>query len=118
MSVRPRKTERQAESSGLTLPSLALLFHKTLDISGTGKRKLDGEYAATRLGSAMTNKWANERFRQVMLLVRQFRMEWPNQSLLSSDDLEFIRSAVDVALSSAAHEEHTGDISSSSLPNP
>ena len=110
MSVRPRMTERQAESSGLTLPSLALLFHKTVDISGTGKRKQNCEYAATRLGSAMTNKWANERFRQVMLLVRQFRMEWPNQSLLSSDDMEFIRSAVDVALSSAAHEEHTGDI--------
>ena len=106
MSVRPRKTEQQAES----LPSLALLFHKTVDISGTGKRKQNCEYAATRLGSAMTNKWANERFRQVMLLVRQFRMEWPNQSLLSSDDMEFIRSAMDVALSSAAHEEHTGDI--------
>ena len=60
MSVRPRKTEQQAES----LPSLALLFHRTLDIAGTGKRKIDGEYAATRLGSAMTNKWANERFRR------------------------------------------------------
>ena len=107
MSVRP---QQQAVSSGLTLPSLALLFYKTLDIAGTGKRKIDGEYAATRLGSAMTNKWANERFRQVMLLIRQFRMEWPNQSLLTADDMEFIRSAVDVALSSAAHDEHTGDI--------
>ena len=75
MSVRPRKTERQAESNGLTLPSLALLFHKTLDISGTGKRKQNGEYAATRLKQTITSKWANERFRQVMLLVRQFRME-------------------------------------------
>ena len=62
MSVRPRMTERQAESSGLTLPSLALLFHKTVDIAGTGKRKIDGEYAATRLGGAMTSRWANERF--------------------------------------------------------
>ena len=92
------------------LPNLAALFHRTLDISGTGKRKINGEYAATRLGSAMTEKWANERFRQVMLLIRQFRMEWPNKSLLTADDTEFIRSAVDVALSSAAHDEHTGDI--------
>ena len=57
------------------LPSLAALFHKTVDIAGTGKRKIDDEYAATRLKQAMTSKWANERFRQVMLLVRQFRME-------------------------------------------
>ena len=110
MSIRPRETEQQAVSSGLTLPSLALLFHKTLDIAGTGKRKIDGEYAATRLGSAMTNRWANERFRQVMLLVRQFRQEWPNQTLLTADDMEFIRSAIDVALSTAGHEEHKGDI--------
>ena len=110
MLVRPRQTEQQAESSGLTLPSLALLFHKTLDIAGTGKRKIDGAYAATRLGSAMTNRWANERFRQVMLLIRQFRIEWPNQSLLTADDTEFIRAAMDVALSSAGHESHFGDI--------
>ena len=103
-------TERQAESSGLTLPSLALLFHKTVDIAGTGKRKIDGEYAATRLGGAMTSRWANERFRQVMLLVRQFRMEWPNQTLLTADDTEFIRSAIDIALSTAGHEGHPGDI--------
>ena len=96
--------------AGSTIPSLAALFHRTLDIAGSGKRKIDGTYAATRLGSAMTNRWANERFRQVMLLVRQFRTEWPNQSLLTANDTEFIRSAVDVALSSAAHEEHTGDV--------
>ena len=59
----------------------------------------------------MTSKWANERFRQVMLLVRQFRIEWPNQTLLTADDTEFIRSAIDIALSTAAHEGHTGDIS-------
>ena len=112
MSVRPRprKTEQQAVSSGLTLPSLALLFNKTVDIAGTGKRKIGGEYAATRLGRAITNKWANERFRQVMLLIRQFRMEWPARSLLTADDTEFIRSAIDVALSSATHEDHKGDI--------
>ena len=92
------------------LPSLAALFHKTVDIAGTGKRKIDGEYAATRLKQAMTSKWANERFRQVMLLVREFRMSWPNQSLLTADDTEFIRSAIDIALSTAGHELHTGDI--------
>ena len=45
-----------------------------------------------------------------MLLVRQFRIEWPNQTLLTADDTEFIRSAIDIALSTAAHEGHTGDI--------
>ena len=45
-----------------------------------------------------------------MLLVRQFRMEWPNQTLLTADDTEFIRSAIDIALSTAGHEGHTGDI--------
>jgi len=92
------------------LPGLAALFHKTVDIAGTGKRKIDGSYAATRLKQTMTSRWANERFRQVMLLVRQFRMEWPNKSLLTADDTELIRSAVDVALSTAGHEAHTGDI--------
>ena len=113
MSIRPRREavlQRVPIAGEGALPSLAALFHKTVDISGTGKRKIDGSYAATRLSQTMTSRWANERFRQVMLLVRQFRSEWPNQSLLSSDDMEFIRSAVDVALSSAAHEEHTGDI--------
>ena len=111
MSTRPaRGVVLQRMPIDGALPSLAALFHKTLDIAGTGKRKIDGDYAATRLGGAMTNTWANERFRQVMLLVRQFRMEWPNQTLLTADDTEFIRSAVDIALSTAGHEVHTGDI--------
>ena len=92
------------------VPSLSALCIKGTDIGGTSKRKANGELAATRLGSAMTEKWANERFRQVMLLIRQFRMEWPNKSLLTADDTEFIRTAVDVALTSAGHEEHIGDI--------
>ena len=58
----------------------------------------------------MTSRWANERFRQVMLLIRQFRMEWPNQTLLTADDTEFIRSAIDVALTTAGHTAHIGDI--------
>ena len=92
------------------VPSLSALHIKGTDIGGSSKRKANGDLASTRLGSAMTEKWANERFRQVMLLIREFRIEWPNKSLLTADDTEFIRSAVDVALSSAGHEEHTGDI--------
>ena len=92
------------------LPSLVALFHKTLSTEGTGKRKADGSYAATRLGQTITSRWGNERFRQVMLLIRQFRMEWPAQTLLTADDTELIRTAIDVALSTAAHEQHTGDI--------
>ena len=111
MSTHPaRRAVLQRVPIESALPSLAALFHKTVDIAGTGKRKIDGSYAASRLKQAMTSKWANERFRQVMLLVRQFRMEWPNQALLTSDDTEFIRSAIDVALSTAGHEGHTGDI--------
>ena len=110
MSARPRNAALERMPVVDVIPSLALLFHKTVDIAGTGKRKMDGSYAATRLSQTMTSRWANERFRQVMLLVRQFRMEWPNQTLVTADDAEFIRSAIDVALSTAGHEAHTGDI--------
>jgi hypothetical protein len=111
MSTHPaRRAVLQRVPIESALPSLVALFHKTVDIAGTGKRKIDGSYAATRLKQEMTSKWANERFRQVMLLVRQFRMEWPIQTLLTADDTEFIRSAIDIALSTAGHEGHTGDI--------
>ena len=63
-----------------------------MSIEATGKRKVDGYKAATRLGSSATEKWGNERFRQTMLLVREFRMEWPYTSLLTADDVESIRS--------------------------
>ena len=93
------------------LPSLAALKLNDLAATGgTGKRKVDGDYADTRLGKPVSVSWANERFRQVMVLVREFRIEWPNQSLLTSEDVEFIRVAVDVALASAAADEHVGDI--------
>ena len=87
-----------------------LCLHEVTPTDGTGKRKVDGSYAATRLGEALTPRWANERFRQVMMLVREFRTEWPTQSLLSNDDVEFIRMAVDTALAMAEREEHTSDI--------
>ena len=99
------------------VPSLSALCIKGADIGGTSKRKANGDLAATRLGSAMTDKWANDRFRQVMLLIREFRMEWPNKSLLTADDTEFIRSAVDIALSTAGHEAHTGGLPATN-PNP
>ena len=87
-----------------------LCVHETTPTDGTGKRKVDGSYADTRLGKALTPRWANERFRQVMMLVREFRTEWPTQSLLSNDDVEFIRMAIDTALAMAEREEHTSDI--------
>jgi hypothetical protein len=111
MSLRPPKAVLERVPAAVdALPSLALLFHNTTNIAGTGKRKVDGSYATTRLGQTITSRWANERFRQVMLLIRQFRMEWPGQALLTADDTELIRTAIDVALSTAAHEAHTGDI--------
>ena len=75
MSVRPHKAALERVPIVNVLPSLALLFHKTVDIAGTGKKTVDGTYAATRLGQTITSRWANERFRQVMLLNRQFRVD-------------------------------------------
>lgn len=80
------------------------------EIDATKKRKVDGTLAATRLGSTATERWCNERFRQTMLLVREFRMEWPNKTLLTSDDVESIRWLVDCALYTATRAGHVGDI--------
>ena len=93
----------------LPLGALADAF-AGLSTEATGKRKVDGSLAATRLGSTATEAWANERFRQTMLLVREFRMEWPNMSLLTSDDVESIRWLLDCALFTATQTGHTGDI--------
>ena len=43
------------------------------DTDATGKRKVDGSLAATRLGQTTSERWANERFRQTMLLILEFR---------------------------------------------
>ena len=72
----------------------------------TGKRTADGNYAASRLGQPLTARCANERLRQVMLLPRALRTEWPNQSLLSADDVEIIRATIDTALAMAEREQH------------
>eukprot|EP00966_Prymnesium_polylepis_P320439 7376821-Prymnesium_polylepis.1 len=88
---------------------LARLGVEPTDVN-TGKRRVDGSRAAARVGQTVTEKWANERFRQVMLLVLEFRREWPGSSLLSADDVEAIRTAVDNALFAATQEAHSGDI--------
>jgi hypothetical protein len=80
-----------------------LLRLKTEDVDGTGKRKVDGSLAATE-------RWCNERFRQVMLLILEFRLEWPDNSLLTADDVERTRGALDGALYVASSENHVGDI--------
>ena len=80
-------------------------------IDTTGKRKVDGSLAKTRLGKQMDNRWSNERFRQTMLLILEFRLLPSNTDLgLSSSDVEFVRVAHDVALAEASKAGHLGDI--------
>ena len=86
-----------------------LTLHADIDVN-TGKRKMDGTRAATRVGATATERWSNERFRQVMLLVLEFRLQWPNRSLLTDEDVEAIRTAVDNALYEATRNGHVGDI--------
>eukprot|EP00966_Prymnesium_polylepis_P046912 1087124-Prymnesium_polylepis.2 len=45
-----------------------------------------------------------------MLLILEFRREWPNQSLLTADEVNSIRTAVDNALFMATSSSHVGDI--------
>ena len=91
------------------LPSLTAL-HLNHDVqpteAGTGKRKADGEYAETRLGKSVTLRWANERLRQTMLLIYEFRFNWGTGQILSNDDVEFVRICLDVALSQAVQQGH------------
>ena len=77
---------------------------------GTGKKKVDGTLANTRLGSAVTEQWANERFRQTMLLVREFRLEWPNMTLLTADDVDTISWLLDCVLHAATLHGHEADV--------
>ena len=67
-----------------------LRIGEEISIGATSKRKANGDLAETRLGKVVTTRWLNERFREVMMLVHEFRSEWPNQSLLSNDDVEAI----------------------------
>ena len=90
--------------------SLSRLIVEDEPIDGTGKRKVDGSRAFTRLGQSTSQRWANERFRQTMLLILEFRREWQGQSLLTPDDVEVIRTAIDNALASVTASDHKGDI--------
>ena len=89
--------------------SQLLRSHADVDVN-TGKRKVDGSRADTRIGVTATERWSNERFRQTMLLVLEFRLRWPNKSLLSDDDVSSIRTAVDSALFFGTQSGHIGDI--------
>ena len=111
MSICPRV---RALSTPLTPPLnrldvalLAGLFHRAASIGGTGKKRVSGEYADTRLGKSVTLGWANERFRQTMLLIFEFRTNWGTGNILSNDDVEFVRICLDVALSQAVQQGHT-----------
>ena len=100
-----------ASVEALAVELSRLLRPDTADVDvNTGKRKVDGSRAATRIGATATERWCNERFRQTMLLVLEFRLNWPNMSLLANDDVEAIRVAIDNALYTAAQIGHTADI--------
>ena len=83
-------------------------FHKTVRIDA--KRKVDGEKAESRQGVTVSTHWLNERFRQTLLLIREFRYNWNTGWMLSNDDVEFLRVCLDVALGQAARQGHSGDI--------
>ena len=100
---------RVAPQCRLDVTLFAGLFRRAVSIDATGKRKVDGTYAETRLGKPVTSRWLNERFRQTLLLVNEFKANGIGV-ILSSDDLEFIRMCLDVALAQAERERHVGDI--------
>ena len=92
------------------LPSLvALSLHDVQQTqAGTGKRKADGEYASTRLNQPVTLRWARERFRQTMLLLYEFRSNWPFGTIVTNTDLEYMRVALDLVLTRAVQQGHVG----------
>ena len=91
------------------LGALRLYDRDAASIGGTGKKKIDGEYANTRLKSQISDGWANERFRQCMVIVREYANEWPNETFLTSDDVQWIRICLDVALASGIRANHVAD---------
>ena len=101
--LRPRTLQNSAFDEVL----FAGLFRHAASIDGSGKRKKGGDLADTRLGKPISSAWANERFRQTMLLILEFRL---HNNVLSSEDVEFLRIAVDVALSEALRAGHTASI--------
>ena len=107
----PPKSEAVAGSiEGLAAKLAQLGVDQANTDTNTGKRKVDGSLAAARHGQTTTERWANERFRQTMLLVLEFRREWPNNSLITADDMKEIHAAVDSALYVATSSSHVADI--------
>ena len=88
---RDRAPPAQQTRSDLLPTFVNMCIHSPTHIGGTSKRKANGDLAQTRLGKVVSTRWLNERFREVMMLVHEFRSEWPNQSLLSNDDVEAMR---------------------------
>ena len=85
---RDRAPPAQQTRSDVLPTFVNLSIHSSTHIGGTSKRKANGDLAQTRLGKVVSTRWLNERFREIMMLVHEFRSEWPNQSLLSNDDVE------------------------------
>ena len=79
LALSPRDT-RSATVEALAADFVQLLRSHAHVNGNTGKRKVDGSRAATRIGATATERWCNERFRQTMLLVLEFRLNWPNMS--------------------------------------
>jgi hypothetical protein len=96
-------------SSPLNEVLLAGLFQRAASISGTSKKKADGTLAATRLKKPVTSAWLNERFRQTLFLIKEFRTNWNRGNMLSGDDVEYLRVALDTALAQAQLQTHIGD---------
>ena len=92
----------------MTLLALSDLFRQSVSIDA--KRKIDGEKAESRQGETVSTHWLNERFRQTLLLIREFRYNWVTGEMLTNDDIELLRICLDVALGQAARQGHTGDI--------
>lgn len=88
------------------LPSLFLAC------SIDAKRKIDGEAANSRYSGEeiVSTHWLNERFRQTMQLIREFRLNWNAEAMISHDDIQFLRVCLDVALHQASQEGHKGDL--------
>ena len=114
MSIRPHartlSTPFTPPLNRLDVALLAGLFHRAASCGGTGKKRADGEYADTRLGKSVTLRWANERLRQTILLILEFRTNWGTGNILSNDDVEFVRICLDVALSQAVQQGHVSSI--------
>lgn len=62
MSLRPAAAEpvvSTTRADGADIALLPGLFLRAASISGSGRRTVDGEYAATRLGKMVTTEWLN-----------------------------------------------------------